>query len=157
MLGVLGFFYDASFETGSRLASDDLAGILLVNGWRNVIYLLTGLAALGFASRAPRLTALVLGVGYLVLGIWGLIVTERDIGDIVGVLPLADEDNMLHLALGGLGLASALLDPGRPKLRLPALKLKLPTPGAKQGAAAKEGGPATRRRPRADPRPGGGA
>ena len=54
LLGVAGFFYDASFDTGSQLASDDLAGTLLINGWRNVLYLVSGLLALAFAGRAAR-------------------------------------------------------------------------------------------------------
>ena len=53
LLGVLGFFYDAGFDTGKQLAADDVAGIIVVNGWRNVIYLLSGLLALGFAPRRP--------------------------------------------------------------------------------------------------------
>lgn len=112
LLGVLGFFYDASFGTGSALASDDLAGILLVNGWRNVIYLLSGLLALAFAARRPLATALGLAAFYLLLGLWGLIETERGLGSILDVLPLGDRDNALHLILGGLGFAALLLDGG---------------------------------------------
>jgi len=66
LLGVLGFFYDAGFDTGKQLAADDVAGIIVVNGWRNVIYLLSGLLALGFAPRRPRRTAAALAVFYLV-------------------------------------------------------------------------------------------
>lgn len=110
LLGVLGFFYDSSFGTGSGLASDDLAGILLVNGWRNVVYLASGLLALVLAPRTPVATALALGAFYLAFGLWGLAETERGIGSILDALPLADRDNALHLVLGGLGLVAALLD-----------------------------------------------
>jgi hypothetical protein len=61
LLGVLGFFYDAGFSTGTDLSADDVAGIIVVNGWRNVLYLLTGLLALGFAARRPRPTAAAVG------------------------------------------------------------------------------------------------
>ena len=88
LLGVAGFFYDAGFDTGNSLASDYLVGTLLVNGWRNVLYLLTGFAALALAARAPRATALALGGFYTLLAIWGLIETDRGIGSILDVLPL---------------------------------------------------------------------
>ena len=115
LLGVLGFFYDAGFETGTSLAADDLAGTIVVNGWRNVLYLLSGLLALGFAARRPRATATALGVLYLVLGFWGLAETEKDIGSILEVLPLTNTDNAFHLVLGGLGALAALVDGPLPK------------------------------------------
>lgn len=118
LLGVLGFFFDASFGSGDTLTSDDLSGILLVNGWRNLLYLVSGILALYFAARAPRATALALGAFYLALGIWGLAETERSLGSILDLLPLANRDNALHLILGGLGLAAGLLDGGLPKLRV---------------------------------------
>jgi hypothetical protein len=127
LLGVLGFFYDASFDTGTDLKSDDLAGILMVNGWRNVVYLLTGLVALSLAGRRPRATAAGLGLLYLAYAVWGFVVTERDIGDILGFLPLSDEDNVLHLLIGALGLLAALVDGPLPD----SLKPRLPKPKRK--------------------------
>ena len=154
LLGVLGFFYDSSFGTGSALASDDLAGILLVNGWRNVVYLTSGLLALAFAARTPFVTALALGVFYLTLGIWGLTETERGIGSLLDALPLSDRDNALHLVLGGLGVAAALLDGG---LRRAAGAARSPSNRRPRKASAAAGGRATggreaRRRSPADPR-----
>ena len=115
LLGVLGFFYDAGFDTGKQLAADDVAGIIVVNGWRNVIYLLSGLLALGFAPRRPRRTAAALAVFYLVFGLWGLAETDHDIGNILEVLPLTDEDNVFHLLIGGLGAIAAIADGPLPK------------------------------------------
>ena len=112
LLGVLGFFYDSSFGTGNELASDDLAGILVVNGWRNVIYLVTGIVALALGPRFPRAVALGLGAFYLALGLWGLAETDRDIGSLLDAVPLGNEDNALHLILGGSGLIAALADGG---------------------------------------------
>ena len=116
MLGVLGFFYDATFGTGESLTSDDLAGILIVNGWRNVIYIVTGVLGLAFASRWPRRTAFGLGLLYLVFAIWGFDQTERGIGDLLDAVPLGDNDNALHLILGVLGLGAALVDGPLPNL-----------------------------------------
>ena len=115
LLGVLGFFYDAGFSTGTDLSADDVAGIIVVNGWRNVLYLLSGLLALGFAARSPRRTAAALGGLYLVLGIWGLLETDHDIGSILEILPLTDSDNLFHLVIGGLGTIAALVDGPLPR------------------------------------------
>jgi len=104
LLGVLGFFYDSSFATGIQLASDDLAGLLLVNGWRNVIYLATGIVALALAGSRPRWIALALGAFYLAFGIWGLNETKFGIGSLLDAIPLGDRDNALHMVLGILGL-----------------------------------------------------
>jgi hypothetical protein len=162
LLGVLGFFYDASFGTGSHLASDDLAGILDVNGWRNVVYLATGILALALAPRFPRLTALGLGAFYLTFGLWGLAETDRGIGSILDALPLGDRDNALHLIIGGTALIAALVDgplPSLPKRQKPQKRREEPeAPGGKpkkgeSGAKAASGG---RRRSPATPRAGGG-
>ncbi|MCB0876672.1 MAG: DUF4383 domain-containing protein [Solirubrobacterales bacterium] len=115
LLGVLGFFYDAGFDTGRQLAADDIAGVIVVNGWRNVVYLATGLLALGFGSRRPRRTAAALAVFYLAFGLWGIAETDHDIGNILEVLPLTDEDNVLHLLIGGLGAIAAIADGPLPK------------------------------------------
>ncbi|HEY6781427.1 MAG TPA: DUF4383 domain-containing protein, partial [Thermoleophilaceae bacterium] len=36
-LGIVGFFYEASFESGSGLSRDAIFGILDVNGWHNIV------------------------------------------------------------------------------------------------------------------------
>jgi len=168
LLGVAGFFYDASFGTGDSLASDYLAGTLLVNGWRNVLYLLTGFAALALAARAPRATAFALGGFYMLLAIWGLIETDRGIGSILDVLPLGGRDNAFHMVVGLLGVGAGLIDGPLPKVRAPKrLKRKpraKPQPRSTSGEKAKateidEGRPkarselAARARRRAAPRP----
>ncbi len=162
LLGVLGFFYDSTFGTGSQLASDDLAGILFVNGWSNVVYLASGILALALAPRFPRLTALGIGAFYLVLGLWGLSETNRGIGSILDAIPLGDNDNALHLIIGGTGLIAALVDGPLPSLperrrRKPGKPAPAAAKPAKPAKAAEptsgSGGP---RRSRATPRSGGG-
>lgn len=158
LLGVLGFFYDAEFGTGENLASDDLSGLLLVNGWRNVIYLATGVIALATAPRWPRRTAFGLGLFYLAFAIWGFDQTERDIGSLLDTIPLGDKDNALHLALGILGLGAALIDGPLPKLpeRLQPRKpknLKAPKLGPRRKKkTAEEPGRKLRDLPRPRPR-----
>ena len=47
LAGILGFFYNASFGTGDGTERDAVLGILDVNGWHNVVHIVTG--ALGLA------------------------------------------------------------------------------------------------------------
>jgi hypothetical protein len=158
LLGVLGFFYDAGFGTGSSLASDDLAGTLMVNGWRNVIYLATGIVALGLAPRRARATALGLGLLYLVYAIWGFIVTDRGIGSILDFLPLGNDDNALHLVIGVLGTFAAFVDGPLPKVpeRLrPKRPKPTPRPRRKPEPKAARSGRGARPQGREGPRRGG--
>lgn len=161
LIGVLGFFYDSSFGTGSSLASDDLAGILLVNGWRNVVYLATGLVALAVAIRFARPVALGLGAFYLAFGLWGVVETEFGIGSILDAFPLGDTDNVFHVVLGGLGLGAFVMDGGlgaaakalpKPPQRKPRAKTKTkPVPRRRKAPARAE--PSDRRRDPSRPRP----
>src|SRR2546421_11583435 len=48
--GVVGFLYNGDFGTGTHVPSDDVLGILSVNGWHNLVHLVTGLVGL----RAAR-------------------------------------------------------------------------------------------------------
>ena len=105
--GIIGFFYSSSFDTGSSVPSDDVLGILAVNGWHNVVHLVTGLLGLAAAAYAARAYALILGLVYLVVAIWGFTVTQGGVGVILDFLPVNTEDNVLHLVLGLTGLAAA--------------------------------------------------
>src|ERR687886_114483 len=73
LAGIIGFFYNSSF-TSNEAVHDDVFGLLSVNGWHNVVHILTGGLLLAFARSAPRLAAGVFGVVYLVVAIWGFIV-----------------------------------------------------------------------------------
>jgi hypothetical protein len=108
--GIAGFFYSASF--GSPGDVGELLGTFAVNGWDNVLHLVTGLVALVAAGYAARRWALVLGLLYLVLGVWGLIVGDGD--SIADILPVSTADNIVHLLLGLAGIAAALATPRNP-------------------------------------------
>ena len=100
--GIIGFFYSSDF--GSPGKTDDVFGILTVNGWHNVVHLVTGalgLLALGYAARAY---AGGLGVVYLIVAIWGFIIGNHE--NILGFIPVNTEDNVLHLLLGLAGLGA---------------------------------------------------
>jgi len=109
--GIIGFFYSASF--GSPGSTDAVLGILEVNAWHNLVHILSGvlgLAAFASGPRASRTYALVFGVVYLVVAIWGFIIGSQE--SILGFLPVNTEDSVLHLILGVLGVgAYAASDP----------------------------------------------
>jgi hypothetical protein len=91
VLGIVGFFYDASF-TGL----DDLElmlGALETNAWFNLLYVVTGAIGVLVAGASSRGYALAIGVLFTVLGILG-----------VGT-------QGLHLAIGLLGLAAVVGTP----------------------------------------------
>jgi hypothetical protein len=108
LAGILGFIADATFEVGDDLQRDEFIGFD-VNGWHNIVHLASGAVLLVAAFRpAPaRAVALAFGLVYGVVAIIGLI----DGDDILGVLPINAADNVLHLALAGIGILAAVASP----------------------------------------------
>ena len=111
--GIIGFFYSASFGDPGEV--DAVLGILDVNAWHNLVHILSGvLGVLAFRAgpQASRTYALVFGVVYLIVAIWGLIIGNHE--SILGFIPINTEDNILHLILGLLGIGAYLAsDPAR--------------------------------------------
>ena len=91
---------------GDALTTDAVFGILDVNGWHNIVHIATGLLGLAAVGYAARTYALVLGVVYVVVAIWGFAETTNGVGVILDFFPVNTEDNILHLALGLTGLAA---------------------------------------------------
>jgi hypothetical protein len=106
--GILGFFYNAKFSSDPAVR-DDVLGILSVNGWHNVVHLVTGLLGLLLARSAAREYSLGLGVVYLVVAIWGFAIGSGE--SILSIIPVNTADNVLHLALGLAGLGAGLATP----------------------------------------------
>ena len=109
--GILGFFWEASFGIGDSLESDDVVGILAVNGWDNLVYLLIGLLLLAAAGSAARSGALGVGLLYVVLAIWGFLEVDNGFGTLIDLVPVNNEDNWLHLILGLTGLGAGAATP----------------------------------------------
>lgn len=103
VLGIFGFFYSASF--GSPGSVEDAIAVLEVNGWLNLLHLATGALGLLAASYAARPFALALGLLYTALAVWGFTLGTGE--SILGFLPASGGDDVLHLAVGLLGLAAA--------------------------------------------------
>jgi len=95
VLGILGFFYGASFEGLDHY--EEAFGALRVNGWLNLFYVATGAIGVLVAGASSRGYALAIGLTYtaMAIGGWG------SLG--------------LNLAIGVLGLAAwaGTAKPGR--------------------------------------------
>jgi hypothetical protein len=94
VLGLVGFFYTASF--GGLDHYEEALGALQVNAWLNLFYLAVGAIGVLVAGVASRTYSLAVGVLFVVLALigWGT--------------------GALHLVLGLLGLAAAQ---GTPKAK----------------------------------------
>jgi hypothetical protein len=109
ILGILGFFYSASF--GSPGEVDDMLGVFAVNGWLNVIHIALGAIGLLVAGFASRSYSLWLGLLLIVGAAWGFVIGGGDA--ILGFIPSSFADDLLHLVLGLLGVAAAVATPRR--------------------------------------------
>jgi hypothetical protein len=109
--GILGFFYNASFSTGDGTDRDAVLGVLDVNGWHNVVHILSGALGLLVASSygGARVYAIGLGLIYLVLALVGFLAGDGD--EIVNLVPVNTEDNFLHLLIGIAGVSAGLATP----------------------------------------------
>jgi len=115
--GIIGFFYNAEF-TSDESVRDAVFGILDVNGWHNVVHILTGalgLLAYGAGAYAARSYAMALGIVYLAVAAWGFIVGSGD--SILSIIPVNTEDNILHLLLGVAGVWAAFATPAAQAVR----------------------------------------
>src|SRR6185503_214601 len=84
--GVIGFFYNAEF-TSDESVRDSVFGILDVNGWHNVVHILTGvlgLLAYSAGAHSARTYAMVFGVVYVVVAVWGFALGTGD--SILGIV-----------------------------------------------------------------------
>ena len=121
LAGIFGFIADATFDTSvtpdpeggnvnGQLQGDSFLGFE-VNGWHNVVHLLSGLVLLGAAAkwRSAKAVAITFGVVYGIVAIIGLI----DGDDVLGFIPVNVADNLLHIALSLLGIIAGLIS--RPK------------------------------------------
>jgi Domain of unknown function (DUF4383) len=111
--GIIGFFYSPGFDTGvSGVAgdTDEVFGVLGVNGWHNLLHLALGVLALALAGSVSGARAYCLGIGlvYVVLAIWGFIDSDNIL---LGLIPVNTEDDFLHLILGLVGLAAGAATP----------------------------------------------
>ena len=107
LAGALGFISDAHFGTATDGRGEFLG--FAVNGWHNVVHIASGLfllAVRGEAARA-RAGALVFGVLYGAVAVWGFITGDS----VLGIVAIDRADNWLHAGLAALAILSALASP----------------------------------------------
>jgi hypothetical protein len=117
LAGIVGFFYSDAFGKPGEI--DDVLGVLSVNGWHNVVHLLSGLIGLAVARSYSGSRAYAIGFGavYTAVAIWGFVIGDGE--SILGFLPVNSEDNVLHLliALAGIGAGLGTAATPRPSAR----------------------------------------
>lgn len=102
VVGVLGLIVTTDQESVRSLMGFD------VNLTHNLVHLATGLVGVGigfFALTMSRMYALVFGIVYAVLGIWGLI-EGANFNPLGLFVQINMADHVLHLALGVAGIAA---------------------------------------------------
>lgn len=118
VIGIIGFFYTASFEVGDDVIAEEQFGFLAVNGWENVIHILAGLLGLAMAgtNASARLYSIGFGVIYVVLAVWGWVDES-----ILELILVNDAANIVHLILGITGIGAGLATPSEgPRAEAPA-------------------------------------
>jgi hypothetical protein len=110
LVGLIGFLANASFVTGRELEDDPLLGVFDVNGWHNVVHVVSGVVLLAFAAKraTAKTAALLFGVVYGLVTLIGFI----DGTDVLAIIPTNTADNVLHLVISALAIASALVSSG---------------------------------------------
>ncbi len=127
LAGLFGWLADASFDTASSgdtdaagnangaLQGDSFLGFE-VNGWHNLVHLLSAIVLLAaFSRRKPAKTvALAFGVVYGLVTIIGIV----DGNDVLGLIPVNPADNVLHVLLSLAGIVAALISPTDERRRI---------------------------------------
>jgi hypothetical protein len=113
VIGIAGFFYIASFSSGDAAERDAVLGIFDVNGWHNVLHIVSGAIGLVLAASYAGARGYALGLGtlYLLLALLGFIAGDGD--EIVNLIPVNTENNALHLLIGVAGIGAGLATPAR--------------------------------------------
>jgi hypothetical protein len=116
VVGLVGFLVEPSFAVGDNAQRGTLI-LFDVNGWHNVVHLLSGVAGLAMAGTAARARLFSIGYGivYVLVTILGFAVGDG--GLLLSLIPINTADNVLHLAVAltgiGVGVASPVAGAGR--------------------------------------------
>jgi hypothetical protein len=112
LAGIAGFFADSGFGTGDGVDGSNLI-IFEVNGWHNLVHLVSGVLLLAAAPRraSAKTIALLFGITYGAVAVIGII----DGSDVLGLIPVNAPDHVLHVALALTGILAALASPAPEK------------------------------------------
>ncbi|HUR85942.1 MAG TPA: DUF4383 domain-containing protein [Solirubrobacteraceae bacterium] len=109
-VGILGFLVEPSFGVGDSAERGTLI-LFDINGWHNVVHLLSGIAGIALAGTAAKARLFCIGYGivYVVVTILGLLVGDG--GLLLSLIPINTADNLLHALIAVVGLAIGLTSP----------------------------------------------
>jgi hypothetical protein len=110
IVGIVGFLAEPSFAVGDSAQRGTLI-LFDVNGWHNVVHLLSGVAGLALAGTAARARLFCIGYGtvYIIVTILGFAVGDG--GLLLSLIPINTADNLLHGAIALTALAIGLSTP----------------------------------------------
>lgn len=117
LVGLIGFLVEPSFAVGDSAQRGTLI-LFDINGWHNVVHLLSGIVGLAMAGTAAKARLFAIGYGavYVLVTILGFVVGDG--GLLLSIIPINTADNILHLAVAvtgiGIGLASPVSTMRRP-------------------------------------------
>jgi Domain of unknown function (DUF4383) len=111
-VGILGFFVEPSFGVGDSAQRGTLIAFD-INGWHNVVHVLSGIAGLALAGTAAKARLFCIGYGivYVLVTILGFVVGDG--GLLLSLIPINTADNLLHLAIAVTGIGIGLSSPAR--------------------------------------------
>jgi hypothetical protein len=112
LVGLLGFIVEPSFSVGDSAERGTLIAFD-INGWHNVVHLLSGVVGLALAGTAAKARLFCIGYGavYVVVTILGFIVGDG--GYLLSIIPINTADNLLHLVIALTALGIGLSSPAR--------------------------------------------
>lgn len=110
LVGILGFLVEPSFGIGDSAERGTLI-LFDINGWHNVVHLLSGIVGIAMAGTAAkaRLFSIGYGVVYVLVTILGFAVGDG--GLLLSIIPINTADNLLHLVIAVSGIAVGLASP----------------------------------------------
>jgi uncharacterized protein DUF4383 len=116
IVGLVGFIAEPSFAVGDNAQRGTLIAFD-VNGWHNVVHLLSGIVGLAMAGTAAKARLFSIGYGavYVLVTILGFIVGDG--GYLLSIIPINTADNILHLLIAVAGIAIGLASPATARAR----------------------------------------
>ena len=112
LVGLVGFLVEPSFAVGDSAQRGTLIAFD-INGWHNVVHLLSGIVGLAMAGTAAkaRLFSIGYGVVYVLVTILGFAVGDG--GLLLSIIPINTADNLLHLVIAVTAIGIGLSSPAR--------------------------------------------
>ena len=102
LLGFAGLLENTEFD--ARELTSELFGFYTINGWANLFHIAAGLLGLLLARPLPRLYALLAGLVFTGLGIWGIVAANGTW--LLGELPATRWVNLINLLIGISGIVA---------------------------------------------------